>query len=212
MPRWPSRSHPRTDSTCRTSESTPTATQLAEIALPLARAAIASRLNAPFDEADLDPAPTAWLDAPGAAFVTLQTDGRLHGCIGSVTPRRSLRDDIVDNARAAALRDRRFPRLTAQELGRTRIEVSVLTEPTPLPVTDELEARARLRPGVDGVVLECGGRRGVFLPQVWEQLPEPADFLGRLKVKAGLPADYWGSDIRLHRFTVLEAHEGQVTR
>ena len=67
---------------------------------------------------------------------------------------------------------------------------------------DEADALARLRPNVDGVIFTAGGRRATFLPQVWEQLSEPAAFMARLKQKAGLPAGYWGPDVRLERYTV----------
>ena len=180
--------------------------------LLLARAAIASRLGAAYRDSDLHPPPTPWLDEAGACFVTLQTDGKLHGCIGSVDAHRPLREDVVHNARAAALRDRRFAPLTAEDLDHTVIEVSLLSPPTPLGCIDEGDALAQLRPGRDGVVLHVvrhdGEHRAVFLPQVWAKLPEPRDFLVQLKIKAGLPADFWSPSLTLRRFTVREVHEG----
>ena len=178
------------------------------VLLPLARGAINARLApagsaGPSSPAALaDPAspaapagPTAeWLEAPGASFVTLTSGrapgGALRGCIGSLVARRPLREDVEANAVAAALHDPRFPPLTARELDDVVVEVSVLSAPAVLPAADEAELLARLRPGVDGVVLSASGRRATFLPQVWEQLPDPADFLARLRRKAGLPADY----------------------
>lgn len=148
-----------------------------------------------------------WLTEPGAAFVTLTQGERLRGCIGSLTAYRPLGDDVVDNAVAAATRDPRFPAMTAEELGRTHVEVSVLSAPEPFPVTSETDALARLRPGVDGVILTYGSHRGTFLPQVWEQLPGPADFLTQLKRKAGLPADWWDLGVRLERYTATPFHE-----
>lgn len=149
----------------------------------------------------------AWLDAPGACFVTLTAGGRLRGCIGSLEARRSLRADVTTNAVAAATRDRRFPPVAAADLPALAIEVSVLSPPQPFPVAGEADACARLLPGVDGVVLELRGRRATFLPQVWETLPDPRDFLAHLKTKAGLPADYWDAALTLSRYRVTEFHE-----
>ena len=189
------------------------------ILLPLARGAIAARLD-PAGPAARRTVPeaavraaadAAWLDAPGASFVTLTSGrapgGALRGCIGSLGARRPLREDVEANAVAAALHDPRFAPLTARELDETVVEVSVLSAPTVLPAADEAELLARLRPGVDGVVLSACGRRATFLPQVWEQLPDPADFLARLRRKAGLPADYWGRDVVVETYTVTAWQE-----
>ena len=209
------------------------------VLLPLARGAIAARLDpagptgpSTPDAARPDPAGpaarrtapgaaahspaetaahAAWLDAPGASFVTLTSGrapgGALRGCIGSLEARRPLRADVEANAVAAALHDPRFAPLTARELDDTVVEVSVLSVPAALPAADEAELLARLRPGVDGVVLSACGRRATFLPQVWEQLPDPADFLARLRRKAGLPADYWGRDVVVETYTVTAWQE-----
>ena len=199
------------------------------ILLPLARGAIAARLDPAGPAGPTGPsapdaarrtvpeaavraaADAAWLDAPGASFVTLTSGrapgGALRGCIGSLGARRPLREDVEANAVAAALHDPRFAPLTARELDETVVEVSVLSAPTVLPAADEAELLARLRPGVDGVVLSACGRRATFLPQVWEQLPDPADFLARLRRKAGLPADYWGRDVVVETYTVTAWQE-----
>ncbi len=144
----------------------------------------------------------AWLAAPGATFVTLKLDGELRGCIGSLEARRSLAEDVVRNALAAAYRDPRFPPVTVAERERLQIEVSLLAPALPLAATSEAEALRLLRPGIDGVVLEYGECRSTFLPQVWESLPVPRDFLGELKRKAGLPRDFWDPAIRLSRYAV----------
>ncbi len=149
----------------------------------------------------------AWLRAPGATFVTLRRDGSLRGCIGTVRAHRPLIEDVRENARAAAFSDYRFPPVTAQELPRLRVEVSLLSTPEPLAAASEAAACAVLRPGVDGVILECAGCRGTFLPQVWEQLPEPREFLAELKRKAGLPRTFWSPDVRLWRYTVEKWEE-----
>jgi AmmeMemoRadiSam system protein A len=144
---------------------------------------------------------------PGATFVTLTQQGELRGCIGSLEARRPLDADVRENARAAAFRDPRFPPLGREELAAMRVEVSLLTPAQPMSFTDEADALGQLRPGVDGVILEHGGRRGTFLPQVWESLPEPKQFMAHLKNKAGLPADFWAPDVKLYRYEVQKWKE-----
>ncbi|MDR1512461.1 MAG: AmmeMemoRadiSam system protein A [Propionibacteriaceae bacterium] len=168
----------------------------------LARSAIASR----FHEAP-GPPRADWLEAEGAAFVTLTIGGALRGCIGSLEAYRPLGDDVADNARAAAFRDPRFPALSEPELERCAVEVSVLDAPEPMGFESEADALAQLRPGVDGVILADGRRRATFLPQVWESLPGPAEFMGQLKRKAGLRADHWGPGVRLWRYGVTAFEE-----
>lgn len=169
------------------------------IVLRIARGAIESALGA---APDLPPPDVPWLQSHGCAFVTLRRDGELRGCIGSIEAHRPLVDDIAANAVAAALYDRRFPPVTADELGSIAVEVSLLEQPTPLVCDDEGDAIRKLRPGIDGVVIEYHQRRATFLPQVWESLPAPTDFLCELKRKAGLPADFWHPDLRLQRYAV----------
>ncbi|HXM70047.1 MAG TPA: AmmeMemoRadiSam system protein A [Thermoanaerobaculia bacterium] len=182
------------------------------VLLALAREAIAAALHVPppaarWPAAELE---APWLRAPGACFVTLTRQGRLRGCIGSVRARRPLADDLRANARAAALSDPRFPQLTAGELPDTRIEVSLLSAASPLPAASEEEALAALRPGLDGIILEIGGEtHATFLPQVWENLPSPRDFLAHLKHKAGLSPGFWSPDLRLHRYTVTKWVEAE---
>lgn len=142
------------------------------------------------------------LDVPGASFVTLMQGGRLRGCIGTLQAHRPLGDDVRANAVAAALRDPRFAPLPAAELAETRIEVSVLGAAEPLAADAEREAIERLRPFEDGLILAWRERRATFLPQVWETLPQPRDFLRELKRKAGLAPDFWAADLRLSRYRV----------
>jgi AmmeMemoRadiSam system protein A len=178
-------------------------TDRGSVLLPIARAAIARLFGVCMEAGD----EARFLREPAACFVTLTQQGRLRGCIGSLEPRRPLLDDVRANAQAAAFQDPRFPPLPPEEFPATRIEVSVLTPLQPLESTCEEDALARLRPGIDGVVLACDGRRGTFLPQVWETLPHPRDFLTGLKRKAGLPADFWSEALRLYRYEVEKWRE-----
>jgi len=179
----------------------------------IARSAIARRLGAADPrsgtaaEATRPDPEDSWLDTPGAAFVTMTQQGALRGCIGSLTSSRPLREDVAANAVNAAVRDPRFPPLTAAELPDTHIEVSVLSPLEPYPFTDRADALSRLRPGVDGLTLEYGSHRGTFLPQVWDSLSEPDEFLAHLVRKAGLPAGWWDDDARLSRYTVKAFEE-----
>jgi AmmeMemoRadiSam system protein A len=174
--------------------------------LAIARGAIAEQLGIPtpfFDEAQ-------WLDELGATFVTLTCAGALRGCIGSLVAERPLRTDVISNALAAAFSDPRFSPLSAREYREIEVEVSLLSPMQPITVESETQAVTLLRPGIDGVLLEYGRQRGTFLPQVWEQLPEPRAFLAHLKQKAGLPADFWTDGVRLSRYTVTKWREAAV--
>lgn len=170
------------------------------VLLAIARDAIAQRLGS--NPARLPDA--AALQRPGASFVTLMRQGTLRGCIGSLNATRSLAEDVRHNAQAAAFGDPRFPPLTRNELDGLQVEVSVLSAPEPMRVASEADAIAQLRPGLDGVVLQLGPRRATFLPQVWEQLRDPATFLRALKQKAGLPADFWSPELQLSRYAVTK--------
>jgi AmmeMemoRadiSam system protein A len=142
-------------------------------------------------------------DYQGAAFVTLKKDGQLRGCIGSLSAYRPLHEDIAENAFAAAFRDHRFNAVTEAELDDMEISVSVLTSPELIEFTSESDLVSQLRPGVDGLIMTEGGNRGTFLPSVWENLPEPASFLSQLKLKAGLPADYWSGTMKVERYETI---------
>jgi AmmeMemoRadiSam system protein A len=146
---------------------------------------------------------------PGATFVTLTQSGQLRGCIGSLEAYRSLGLDIQHNAIDAAFGDPRFPPLRREELGRTEIEVSVLSKPRPIEFASREDLVKRLRPGLDGLILEAGGHRATFLPQVWEQLPDPDDFVSHLLRKAGLPSDYWNDQVRAWKYRVTAFEEAK---
>lgn len=178
------------------------------VLLALARAAIAERLGAQAQAWE----DAQWLAAPGATFVTLKTQQEaLRGCVGSLEARRTLAEDVQANAVAAAFHDPRFPPVTRLELDALSIEVSLLSSLTPIEFTSEEDAVAQLRPFDEGIVLEHGGKRGTFLPQVWEALPHPAEFLAELKRKVGLPMDFWAGDLRLYRYSVSKWSELAVS-
>jgi len=174
------------------------------VLLPLARAAISSELGLPGHGAAET---AAWLARQGASFITLMLAGKLRGCIGTLRPHRALAEDVRANAVGAAFRDPRFARLTAAEFPALSVEVSVLSPLEPLTFGDEPDALRQLRAGVDGVVFEYGHHSSTFLPQVWADMREPADFLAHLKYKAGLPPDFWDKDVKLSRYTVYKWHE-----
>jgi AmmeMemoRadiSam system protein A len=135
-----------------------------------------------------------------ATFVTLEIKQRLRGCIGMLEAVRPLVLDVAENAFAAAFRDPRFPPLSAEEAAKLAIHLSILSPSTPLVFTSEQDLIAQLRPGVDGLIMEEGGRRGTFLPAVWQSLPEPKQFLQHLKQKTGLPLQYWSETLKVSRY------------
>lgn len=176
--------------------------------LPIGRSALAHALGRMEHPSAPDYAP--WLRVAGASFVTLNAQGRLRGCVGSLVAHRSLLDDVQANAVAAALRDPRFKPLTLAEFELVQMEVSVLSIPQAMPVQDEADALAKLRPGIDGLIFVLGRQRSTFLPQVWAQLPKSTDFLRQLKRKAGVAPDFWSDQVRLHRYTVRKWTEAQL--
>ena len=126
-----------------------------------------------------------------AAFVTLEKNGQLRGCIGHLNATEPLYLDVRDNAINAAVHDPRFPQVKEEELDKLEIEISVLTSPEPIKVKDEKEYIEKIKPGVDGIILEYQGRGATYLPQVWEQIHDKKDFLESLCMKAGLAPDSW---------------------
>ncbi len=127
----------------------------------------------------------------GASFVTLTLHGRLRGCIGTLQAYQPLVMDVRDHAILAALEDPRFPPVSQAELAKLNIEISRLTEPKPFPYQTPEELLKGLHPGNDGVVLRYGHRSATYLPQVWDQIPDPAEFLSELCLKMGAAADTW---------------------
>ena len=176
------------------------------ILLPIARATISQALGQPM-EADEG---AVWLKEPGACFVTLTQRGQLRGCIGSLEARRPLIEDVKANAYAAAFCDPRFSLLTPAEMDYTEVEISLLSPTQPMTFRNEWDALEQLRPGIDGVLFECGHYRSTFLPQVWEHLPDSGIFMAQLKRKAGLPVDFWAPGVKLARYTVHKWKESEL--
>lgn len=141
------------------------------------------------------------LREPGACFVTLKREGELRGCIGSLSAERPLVEDVAENAYAAAFSDPRFYPLQPAELRDLEMHISIIGKAEPMHFSSERDLIAQLRSGIDGLILEEGYRRSTFLPSVWEQLPDPVDFVRHLKLKAGLPVNYWSETIRFSRYT-----------
>ena len=160
---------------------------LLRIARESMEAGVQGKPLAPLDERSL-PAP---LREQGASFITLTIRGQLRGCIGALEAYQPLAKDVREHAIAAALEDPRFPPVREDELSIIQIEVSRLTRPLPLEYKDAADLLSKLRPHVDGVILRDGGRRATFLPQVWEKIPDPSEFMNNLCYKMGLSDNAW---------------------
>jgi len=140
------------------------------------------------------------LTEPGATFTTLRFEGQLRGCHGTLVAVRPLAEDVTRSAFQAAFRDPRFDPVGEDQLSAVSLEVSVLSPQESIPVTDEADLLERLTPGKDGLVIVADGRRATFLPQVWERLPDPHQFLAALKAKCGLADDYWSEQLEFQRY------------
>ena len=116
-------------------------------------------------------------------------------------------ENVAFYAHASAFSDTRFPALVFAEFPGLEIAISVLSPMELISFSSEPDLIRQLRPGIDGLLLEDGGYRGTFLPSVWESIPEPVDFLRRLKVKAGLYPDYWSKEIQVRRYTTFYIEE-----
>lgn len=139
--------------------------------------------------------------APHGSFVTLRSGAQLRGCCGNLIANRSVAEDVWRNAWASAFADPRFSPLANEEWPDVHVHISVLSPLEPLDVTDEAALVDALRPGVDGLVMERGGERATFLPDVWEHIPEPVEFVRHLQQKAGWPVGAWSDEIKVQRYT-----------
>ncbi len=174
--------------------------------LSLARESIRIRLlfqrDLRIDETAFSPA----LQQQAASFVTLRKKGKLRGCIGATQASEPLVMDVVHHAIASAFDDPRFPPVALDEEPELHIEISVLSTPTPMSFANEHELLEQLAPGKDGLIIEVGAHRSTFLPSVWGNLPDKADFLTQLKLKADLAADFWSDKLKAWRY---ETHSFQ---
>jgi len=148
--------------------------------------------------------------AQRATFVTLSINGQLRGCRGSIAPQRSLIHDVADNAWQSAYGDPRFPPLSPAELERLDVHISILSTPRRMAVASEADLVRAIQPDVEGLVIRDGDRKSLFLPSVWAQIPDPLAFVRQLKLKAGLPADYWSDRFEAFRFEAESFGEADV--
>jgi MEMO1 family protein len=173
----------------------------AKLLLQVARRSIENGLShgvpLPIDAADFP----AQLKERGATFVTLEVDGELRGCIGTIRPHRPLVEDVAENAFASAFTDGRFGPITRPELRTLTIHLSILSPLQPIDFHSEADLLRQIRPGIDGLLWEEGVFRGTLLPSMWDSLETPQEFLACLKAKAGLPEDHWSSSVKVFRFT-----------
>ena len=179
-----------------------------QILLRLARKAVETAVRGlalpPVDKQALTPA----LRENGASFVTLTIHGELRGCIGALEAYQPLNEDVREHAIAAALKDPRFPPVSENELSRIHIEVSRLTSPTALEYANAEDLLKKLRPHIDGVILRHGHRRATFLPQVWEKIPDPVEFLEQLCYKMGERGNLWReAKLQVYTYQVEEFNE-----
>jgi AmmeMemoRadiSam system protein A len=176
--------------------------------LSLARRAIENYLNnQPLPTLNLNEL-SSILRQEGASFVTLTYKGYLRGCVGALEPYQSLAEDVREHAIAAAFQDYRFPPVSSAEIMEIMIEISYLTRPVELNYNNPIELLEKLRPNIDGVVLRDGMRRATFLPQVWEKIPDPEDFLEQLCMKMGAAPDLWKrKNLEVFTYQVEEFHE-----
>ena len=143
----------------------------------------------------------------GACFVTLEKNNTLRGCIGSVIARRPLINDIIMNAKNSAFSDPRFLPVQQNEISQLKIAVSILSEPKKISFTDENDLLRQMRPNIDGIIIKDGIYQAVYLPSVWEQLPDKREFLDTLKVEAGLNPDYFSDTFEAYRFETVYIKE-----
>ena len=185
-----------------------------QLLIRLARQTISEHLSKKIPQDEIDSLNAALTDpcfnAACGTFVTLTIDGNLRGCIGNLTSDESMISGVRRNAVNAAFHDPRFSPLRPSELDRVSIEVSILSEPRPVDYRDGADLLKKLHPHIDGVIIRKGVASATFLPQVWEQLPQPEDFLTHLCQKAGLAADAWQHsklEVSIYQVQYFEEHK-----
>lgn len=138
---------------------------------------------------------------PRSTFITLYRNDELRGCIGSLTAQETLVQSIANNAFAAAFQDPRFSPMKLPEFQSVSVSLSILSLAEPILFTSEADLISKIRPKIDGLILQDGLKKGTFLPSVWSSLPDPKIFLQHLKQKANLPPNYWSETIKVKRYT-----------
>ena len=175
--------------------------------LSVARKKIEQKLFDSRDQSQPDSDVSSKFSKRRGTFVTLTIDGGLRGCIGHIIAQESMIEGIRINALNAAFRDPRFRPLSRKEWPKVKIEISILTDPKALSYSDADDLLDKLRPDVDGVIIKKGFNQATFLPQVWEQLPNKAEFLTHLCSKAGLGGDAWkkeGLEVSVYQVQAFE--------
>lgn len=135
-----------------------------------------------------------------ASFVTLKIDNDLRGCIGSIVGQRPIVDDLISNAQYAAFHDPRFSPLESDEFPHLSVEVSLLTYPQQMSYKDEQDLLSQIVPYKDGIIIQDGEKQAVYLPAVWEQLPDTKSFMLSLKMKAGMKVHHFSDTFETYRF------------
>lgn len=180
--------------------------------IQLAKAAIIHRLLPDEEKAapDLSNPPPSWLKEKRGVFVTLHKNGALRGCIGTLEPEKTILESVQENACHAAFDDTRFPPVTLEKLEEIQIEVSLLSVPEKMHYSDAKDLLAQVVPFQHGVIVQKGYHRATFLPQVWEQLPDPESFLTQLCLKARLDAHAWqAGDLKVFTYQVQSFTENR---
>jgi len=155
-------------------------------------------------------------------FVTINlataSPERLRGCIGFPYPIKPLGQAIQEATVAAASEDPRFPPVSDSELGSVVLEVSILTPPQDIHVSNPRELPSKVRIGTDGLIVSRFGFSGLLLPQVaTEYSLDPTEFLSQTCLKAGLPPDSWleeGTEVKAFQAEIFaeKAPRGEVER
>ena len=145
----------------------------------------------------------------GASFVTIEKNGELRGCVGTIIPYQAVALDIANSAYRAALADGRFDKISHEELGSLSLSISLLTNLERIRYADEADLLAQIEQNVDGIVIREGDRQGLFLPSVWKEFETKKEFLDALKLKTGLSPSYWSNRIHVYRFKTVEIKENE---
>jgi AmmeMemoRadiSam system protein A len=149
------------------------------------------------------------LRAPGATFVTLERNGRLLGCVGTLEAVQPLGVDVAEHALAAAFDDPRMPPVNRADYPEMSVKVSVLSPSEPITANDYEELRSLVRPGVDGISITSETPRNIaaratLLPSVWPKVRGVDEFLDALWTKAGLTPRAWPAGLLVSRYTTTE--------